>query len=136
MSERFLADVRAALAGQEPEQLRSAHLRTSLAQLTDRIPGAFETDSSLGVLGVLDTTPLRRQKTVPCALFSQAATQRVYAVLGRRSVGMPETYEKAMRYVAGRREFKPKELSFALDERERLELCQALVDAHLLRRLQ
>ncbi|MFD8396520.1 JmjC domain-containing protein [Streptomyces sp. NPDC059680] len=131
VGERFLADVRTALAGQEPEQVRSAHLRTFLTQLTDRIPGAFETDSSLGVLGVLDTTPLRRQKTVPCALFSQPATQRVYAVLGRRSVGMPETYETAMRYIAGRTEFKPEELSFTLDARERLELCQALVDAHL-----
>ncbi|MFV2117226.1 JmjC domain-containing protein [Streptomyces sp. Act-28] len=135
-TEHFLADVRAALAGQEPEQVRSAHLRTFLTQLTDRIPGAFETDSSLGVLGVLDTTPLRRRKTVPCALFSQPATRRVYAVLGRRSVGMPETYEKAMRCIAGRTEFKPEELSFALEERERLELCQALVDAYLLHTLE
>jgi hypothetical protein len=45
---------------------------------------------------------------------------------------MPETYEKAMRFIAGRTEFTPEELSAELDERERLELCQALVDAHLL----
>ncbi|MEU5079214.1 MULTISPECIES: cupin domain-containing protein [Streptomyces] len=129
---RFLAEVRAALAEQEPERVRSAHLRTFLTQLTDRIPGAFETDSALGILGVMDTTPLRRRKTVPCALFSQPATQRLYAVLGRRCVGMPESYEKAMRFIAGRTEFTPEELSTELDERERLELCQALVDAHLL----
>ncbi|MGW2918734.1 JmjC domain-containing protein [Streptomyces angustmyceticus] len=135
-TERFLTDVRAALAEPESEQVRSAHLRTFLTQLTDRIPGAFETDSSLGVLGVLDTTPLRRRKTVPCALFSQPATRRVYAVLGRRSVVMPEAYGKVMRCIAGRTDFKPEELSFALDERERLELCQALVDAHLLHTLQ
>ncbi|MGW1604277.1 cupin domain-containing protein [Streptomyces eurythermus] len=133
---RFLAEVRAALAEQEPEQVRSAHLRTFLTQLTDRIPGAFETDSVLGVLGVTDTTPLRRRKTVPCALFSQPATRRLYAVLGRRSVGMPDSHEKAMRFIAGRTEFTPEELSAELDERERLELCQALVDAHLLYTLQ
>jgi mannose-6-phosphate isomerase-like protein (cupin superfamily) len=129
---RFLAGARAALAEQGPEQVRSTHMRTFLTQLTDRLPGAFETDSSLGVLGVLDTTPLRRRRTVPCALFSQPATQRVYAILGRRSVGMPETYERVMRFIVDRTEFTPEELSFALDERERLELCQALIDAHLL----
>ncbi|MFF9002504.1 JmjC domain-containing protein [Streptomyces achromogenes] len=129
---RFLADARAALAQQEPGQVRATHLRTFLTQLTDRIPGAFETDSALGVLGVMDTTPLRRRKTVPCALFSQPASKRLYAVLGRRCVGMPDTYEKAMRFIAGRTEFTPEELSAELDERERTELCQALVDAHLL----
>ncbi|WP_406310908.1 cupin domain-containing protein [Streptomyces thermoviolaceus] len=135
-AERFLTEARAAFARQEPEQVRSAHLQTFLAQLTDRIPGAFETDSALGVLGVLDTTRLRRRKTVPCALFAQPATRRIYAVLGRRSVSMPDSYEKVMRFVAGRSEFTPEELSFALDEPERLELCQALVDAHLLHALE
>ncbi|MET7701820.1 cupin domain-containing protein [Streptomyces sp. NPDC005485] len=131
-TERLMAGLRTVLDDADSERIRSAHLRTFLTELTDRIPGAFATDHTLGFFGVNDTTRLRRQETVPCALFRQPETRRLHVVLGRRTVTVPDHFGSAVRHIAACGEFQPQDLSFALDVSERLELCQALVDAHLL----
>ncbi|MEU6373895.1 cupin domain-containing protein [Streptomyces sp. NPDC046909] len=132
-AERFTQAVGAAVAGQEPDGIRTAHLLDFLTGLTDRIPGAYTTDQALGVLGVTDTTRLRRRRTVPCALFTERSRERLYVVLGRRTLVLPGRYTDVVCHLAALDAFRPEDFSsFGLDAMERRELCQALVDTHLL----
>lgn len=127
---KHIADFAGQLASLPPESALSSHFRRFLDQLPDRIPGGLETRLQTGEID--EDAVLARRRGVPCELFTQSAAQKLYAVLGSRTVCMPLEFLPAMKHILAVGTIRPSDLADVLCREDRLELCQELRNAHLL----
>jgi bifunctional lysine-specific demethylase and histidyl-hydroxylase NO66 len=127
-TEERLHELARAVEKIDPALVAEGMVRRFLTTRPPLMRGAL--GSILAARSVQDDTPVRRRDRALCEVADGGDRLLVY--LGDRELRMPSWVEPAMRFVAGRTEFHPKELAPMLDEGSRLVLVRRLVREGLL----